>query len=58
VEIFLINKLDEYVVRFRDRSHAMDVRPVGEFTAESIVVWSSLRIAVIHMNEFIKEFST
>jgi hypothetical protein len=59
VESFLINKLDEsYVVRFRHRAHAMDVRPVGEFTAESIAVWSALRIAVINMNEFIKEFST
>jgi hypothetical protein len=59
VEIFLHNKLDEsYVVRFKDRSNAMDVRPVGAFNEESIAVWRAPRIWVMHMNEFIKEFST
>lgn len=60
VESFLTNKLDEsYVVRFRDRSNAAAVRPAGGvFTEERIAVWRALRISVIHMNEFIKEFST
>jgi hypothetical protein len=56
VEGFLVTKLDDsYTARFHDHSNAMDVRPVGKFSNESIVLWQFLRLRVSHLNEFVRE---
>jgi hypothetical protein len=58
VECFLGTSLDQsYIARFRDTSNALDVRPVGKFSEETIQLWSALRIRITHLSEFIKEMS-
>jgi hypothetical protein len=58
VEEFIGKKLDEsYLARFNDTSGASDLRPVGKFSNESIILWQFIRLRVTHLNEFIKELS-
>jgi hypothetical protein len=58
VESFLSETLEgSYVARFRDNSDIMDVRPVGQFSQDSINLWRAVRSRIIRMNEFIKELS-